>query len=535
MLTLKDYVNWGITHCDKTASAEGVPLVMENCLKNKKMKQLEVYGNSVQNGTPSPEAPVEVESVGEKCTKNLFDAESYPLAHGYYIGYSNGTYNGGSSIANCATPSYIPCNEMRGKTYTLNYVEGNNTSISFYDADKKFISSVRYGLNIGVVATITFIVPDDAYFYRFTASAKHINEIQIEEGSVATEYEPYGKYKIPVTVRGKNLFMPTVVSAVAQVDNPTTQNNYGTTIDSVDLTDNSVTVAQVANPNYTADNYTNGYFSIETDGLEIGKTYKVSFDVDIKENPLNASRIGVFPSGQYPISWGGFTESTQRVSCTFTHKTHPDGRPPYLEIRCMGMSFTASNFMITEEGQDDTYEPYIEPQTTNVYLNEPLLKIGDYADVIDFKGKKVVRNMRELVFDGAESWGLLGTGDANLWGFMLYIKSPYLRATSYAADCSLCNMYPVVKSRADKTLSGQSSSRNRFDFIDLDYADVDAWKAHLAELSANGTPIKIVYALELPYEELIDCELPTLNAKTTVIDIDTSILPSNIKGKYIKR
>ena len=49
MLTLKDYVNWGITHSDKTGSAEGVPLVMENCVKNKKMKQLEVYGNSIQN------------------------------------------------------------------------------------------------------------------------------------------------------------------------------------------------------------------------------------------------------------------------------------------------------------------------------------------------------------------------------------------------------------------------------------------------------------------------------------------------------
>ena len=65
MLTLKDYVNWGITHCDKTGSAEGVPLVMEKCVKNKKMKQLEVYGNSIQNGTPSPENPIEVESVGE--------------------------------------------------------------------------------------------------------------------------------------------------------------------------------------------------------------------------------------------------------------------------------------------------------------------------------------------------------------------------------------------------------------------------------------------------------------------------------------
>ena len=68
MLTLKDYVNWGLTHSDKTADAEGVPLVLENCVRNKKMKQLEVYGNSVQNGTPTPEAPARIESVGELVT-----------------------------------------------------------------------------------------------------------------------------------------------------------------------------------------------------------------------------------------------------------------------------------------------------------------------------------------------------------------------------------------------------------------------------------------------------------------------------------
>ena len=77
MLTLKDYVNWGLTHCDKVESAEGVPLVLEKCVKNKRMKQLEVYGESVQNGTPTPDAPVEVESVGELVT-DVNDTNSFP-------------------------------------------------------------------------------------------------------------------------------------------------------------------------------------------------------------------------------------------------------------------------------------------------------------------------------------------------------------------------------------------------------------------------------------------------------------------------
>ena len=32
---------------------------------------------------------------------------------------------------------------------------------------------------------------------------------------------------------------------------------------------------------------------------------------------------------------------------------------------------------------------------TNIYLNEPLRKAGDYADYIDFKNKKIVRKINK--------------------------------------------------------------------------------------------------------------------------------------------
>ena len=42
------------------------------------------------------------------------------------------------------------------------------------------------------------------------------------------------------------------------------------------------------------------------------------------------------------------------------------------------------------------YEPYRVPVTANIYLDEPLRKIGDYADYIDFKGQRVVRKVGVL-------------------------------------------------------------------------------------------------------------------------------------------
>ena len=67
-MLLRDFVNMKLASADKEASAEGYPLKMENCKKYKKMRDLKVYGNSFQDGTPASDAPVEVVSVGDLVT-----------------------------------------------------------------------------------------------------------------------------------------------------------------------------------------------------------------------------------------------------------------------------------------------------------------------------------------------------------------------------------------------------------------------------------------------------------------------------------
>ena len=49
MNNLKKYVEWKLTHSDKTSTAEGYPLTLGNCKANKRLKQLVVYGNSIDN------------------------------------------------------------------------------------------------------------------------------------------------------------------------------------------------------------------------------------------------------------------------------------------------------------------------------------------------------------------------------------------------------------------------------------------------------------------------------------------------------
>ena len=46
----------------------------------KSLKSWSITGNTVQDGTPSPDNPVEIQSVGER-TKNLFDENNVTFGH----------------------------------------------------------------------------------------------------------------------------------------------------------------------------------------------------------------------------------------------------------------------------------------------------------------------------------------------------------------------------------------------------------------------------------------------------------------------
>lgn len=79
-----------------------------------------------------------------------------------------------------------------------------------------------------------------------------------------------------------------------------------------------------------------------------------------------------------------------------------------------GMAYSyLKNIQIEEASTENFYEPYITPVQTDIYLDEPLRRVGDYADYVDFKGQKVIRNVKVLDNTGtkpiSESLGTLET------------------------------------------------------------------------------------------------------------------------------
>ncbi len=522
METLRDYVNWGLTHCDKTGSVEGVPLVMENCVKNKKMKQLEIYGNSVQNGTPSPEAPVEVESVGEKCTKNLFDVEEFEtqLRTRYILNDS------GAEVAD-AVSSYstykIPIRS--GETI---YINGWFQRYYIYDANGVLLhrsSAVQHGSRMKTPYTPTA----DGYigFQIYNSNWQNNKGTeQVEKGSVATEYEPYGRYKVPIVVKGKNL----VDHSVAYANNYSEYSVLGTSYTirgNVGTNSTDAPAGQLMFPALS---------KIAESGIDVqkGKTYTLSFDYLLMEQGVYSNRMGLLVYGtsnvvrHQNLRVSGTMGET--ISCNFSFTSGYDEKIVVC-FRINNNYVTISNIQFEEGATATEYEPYTEPVTTNLYLNEPLRKIGDYADVLDFKNKKVLRKIHEPVFDGSEDWK-----HEKLHGGL---NNFYLRIDGGIPSQSVPVMCNIGRYYDGGTLTvnyacALRASRN-FNFLCNEYSDTSSFKSKLSELNANGTPMTVDFVLQGSTEEPIECELPTLTAKTSIVEIGTTVSPSNIKGKYIKR
>ena len=307
MNTLKDFVNWKLTHADKVAEADGYPFVLENCKKNKRMKQLEIYGNSVQDGTPTPENPIEVQSVGELVI--------------------------------------------------------DTTDVNFR------------------------------------------------------------KYKIPVVVKGKNL------ATAQQVCN--TFNNY----------------EEITVDGRECIRYNNNGRYIDFPYKE-NTQYTITFDYKVTQR----SSAALDPNTE--VLYFFYSDGTRGAfaSRDAVHSTTMDvwlkgkmtskagktviaiGLPGNFYKNWINIDVNTFQF---EEGTIATeYEPYVEPITTNVFLDEPLRKIGDYADYIDFKENKVIRNVDKKAVtytNGEYGWWNI---NINTEDRLSVYRTAFINAT-YVINCQI--------------------------------------------------------------------------------------------------
>jgi len=169
--------------------------------------------------------------------------------------------------------------------------------------------------------------------------------------------------------------------------------------------------------------------------------------------------------------------------------------------------------------------------TTNIYLDEPLRKIGNYADYIDFENQKAIRKIGKFILKGNEVWDYML--DNTHPEFYSYIGG------SYNLGSIICYCTHFIGKTRNQLYAGQSGIacagnyvRVTQDVTDVFNNDVTTFKNWLSTQYNNSTPVEIEYIRATELEESIT--LPTIPSikGTTIYSVGTKVQPSNMYIKY---
>ena len=208
-------------------TSSGYPVSVSDHLEGESVIDYKVYGNSVQDGTPTPDTPIEIQSVGDLvtdtsspyygkydvpvtvCEKNLIP---YPYSNTTetikgitFTDNGDGTITANGTVTSTVQYSQFELKNksdaflLQGGTYTLSGVNGGSTT-TFYIQLKN--SDTDATIAIATNGGVTFNLNEPCYARGnlIIKSGTTVNNIvfkpQLELGTTATPYEPY---QAPIT------------------------------------------------------------------------------------------------------------------------------------------------------------------------------------------------------------------------------------------------------------------------------------------------------------------------------------------------
>jgi len=487
--TFRQYANQLQTIYDnapKTDYEEGSNITLSNTLKGKLDYENNIvgYGQTSQEGTPTPDNPQDIEVVRGK---NRFDGELLP-----------NSYNPTTGEIEASSTSYrsnkIPL--QKNETYYLSGITGNVRVL--YWNNTSYVSSEV------ITMPNSFITKGNIIAFQFDKSLSHEN-IMIEPGSQATSYLPYNT--IEVVERGKNLFdYSTNIIENANIDSSNMRI----------ITDNSCKLGYVkCKPN---------------------TTYTIS-----RRSPM-ANRFFYATSESLPtisttlLSANGIANDTT-TSFTFTTPQNAN----YIIVRFIynttqDYETYAKTIQIEEGSTATTYEPYQTPQTYQLSLGEyEFAKIGNYVDTIeyDIDEDKVYKNenIGKKIYTGesSENW--------SIWQGIILIDDTTIKNLGTSNLNFYLNYFRNVSSIA--YIGSNTGQRLHIQLSNAGLSEitsVSAWKTWLSTHNlefvyvCNETKIPITGTLKDQIKALYYSH--SFNG-TTIIEIDGQ-LPLVLKVRALK-
>lgn len=467
-------------------TASGNPL---NMVKVMFPSQLTIYGNAVQDGTPSPDAPVEVQLCGDR-TGNLLDVTR--ISGNQIEVTDNKVYLSGYACATAISPkAFLDMTGLNpGDTITCSnsaeVISGTANSV----LGRVAFSTKNEGTSLILCSnnTKTVTIPsdfnNDNYTNLLLYGAQNSDEsdeqlavmsnLAIYKGSYTADtlpaYEPYG-YNVSGRVEGLNLLDYT--KATDRLGNPLT------IIDDGVIWDKKIDY----------------YFYIPCD-IKAGTKICFSCKSDYPENEGNSIvAFSVrYTDGTYDYSSLGYFTPTKDVKTFCPRKNHPDDTST-VPIKITDMMLVAGDY--TPQTMPP-YEPYQPPQDFAVYLPEQIAKVGDVADevVVDMEKQTAELKKNILQYEHSDNWDLGSNGKNDVTQRFFQIINKYLVANSRGISNVFAELNPSSITIINNDTEGFNCSNNsylqvRVNKSRLDTVDASGFKSWLAAYEET-TPL-IIY------------------------------------------
>lgn len=472
--------------------------------------ELTLKGNTAQDGTPTPSAPIAVQSVsGDNvvtvCGKNLLG-----LVEGTYtnngvtakvnggVVYISGT--GTTSVSLIYIPLILPIPQSVGTIAKTQNPIGTYTGLQTSLRDRNH-NSVAVWSNNGA-NTYTSLTGTAVEFLIQVNVGTTVNCTimpMIEEGNTYSAYEPYTAQEYPINLPVENYF--DINTVFADTSHFTINGNSVSGLQ----TEFASTVNRVYIPGALVGKQLT--FQAYITAPQVTQDYYVITQANVGGTSTSGTRIY---SGTNGLSYLTFT---------------PTSTSDYVWIPSSvnaGATLTISNIMLSIGGLN-TYQPY---GTTPIELN----KIGSYADYFHNDGGTWYLHKASSEYTITASSGASTSAGTGYYGGYYSMSSlmPNLRTVGYCRELT-----PIItpSGATQEGITFGAGTNNKTVFFVLNAsrltesskAGIDAW------LSAN--PLHIMYVLQTPTEvEVTDTTLlGQLNAISQAMSYNgtTNILQDN--------
>ena len=394
-------------------TVSGYPVTLTDCMAGQPVS-MAVDGNAVQDGTPSPDAPVEVQLCGDR-TGNLFDVQNInwnDITSGINASDSIHFENGVIRFVKNTT-FYNQCRMLASirlkpnTTYTMmydhaviNYKDGtsiaqNSPYFRIYkssDIDSTFNNTGFNNYYAATTSTILTFTTDETTDFEilfnspivpqtellFTLKSYEVHGFMLIEGTYTAEtmpaYEPYG-YKVPLTIECGNLYTGELLFKPAGVSIEQIPSGY----------------------RFFYENGTGDFCHARYKCHNVKPYTAYTAQINVKVNSFSEDTRFVFRAFENK-NVSDYLKTLKEYMTTYSKLGIGEIKDITIKFNTKECTdiYLQTNFSWLESSKFDVEitdikltEDGITPQTFNIYTPQQLAKVGDTVDtvVLDFDNK----------------------------------------------------------------------------------------------------------------------------------------------------